>query len=359
MRSIYLLLIALAVPGCGDKKESRELLLITWDNNKAAGVSIDQSLFPYANADSISAKLKVSVQGSEYGVLGTVEVDHDVIRFTPSVQLQRGQTYDIFYGNDKIHSFTIPLDTNATPPKIVGSYPSCDTVPENILKMYLAFDQPMMEGRSKQFVSLFDATTGDTVEGAFLDLQPELWNEDQTVLTLWFDPGRVKRDLIPNKELGAVLVKDHRYVFLVSSGWKSKSGQAAGSGYQRYFFTGPRDSGKPDVATWSVTTPKAGSSDTLLVRSAEPIDWALLSYAISVVDNDKVVPGTIAAGDCEQSFRFMPADPWPAGAYRLVIESRLEDLAGNNLNRLFESDATDPNGVSPSKPFYIVGFTIK
>ena len=41
--------------------------------------------------------------------------------------------------------------------------------------------------------------------GTFLDLQPELWNAEGTVLTLWLDPGRIKRDLIPNKELGIPL----------------------------------------------------------------------------------------------------------------------------------------------------------
>ena len=55
----------------------------------------------------------------------------------------------------------------------------------------------MEEGRSTRYVVLVKEGV-DTLKGTFLDLQPELWNDDATELTLWLDPGRIKLDLIPN-----------------------------------------------------------------------------------------------------------------------------------------------------------------
>jgi hypothetical protein len=354
MRPVCLLLFALVVIGCGVGNESREPVSITWENKKAVGVSIDQSLLPSANADSISQNLNISVQGSEYSVLGTVDVDHDVIRFTPSVQFEQGQTYNVSYGKDQIRAFTVPFDSSALPPKIVGSYPSCDTVPENLLKIYLAFDQPMMEGRSQQFVLLLDATTGDTVHGAFLDLQPELWNEDQTILTLWLDPGRIKRDLIPNKQLGAVLDMDHQYTLLISEGWKSKAGQPTRERYKRNFVTGPRDSGKPDITSWNVNV-----ADLLEIDTKESLDWLLLNNSIAVWKNDEEINGTFAVEDCDRRVIFTPKTTLTSGNYTLKVESVLEDLAGNNFNRLFETDVTGSNTALPNKPVHVVAFTVR
>jgi hypothetical protein len=44
--------------------------------------------------------------------------------------------------------------------------------------------------------------------------------------------------------------------------------------------------------------------------------------------------------NAEEKVNFTPAKPWSAGTYKLQIETRLEDLAGNNLGRLFDRDLT-------------------
>ena len=74
-------------------------------------------------------------------------------------------------------------------------------MPENLLKIYLRFSHPMREGQSDKYISLIK-NGKDTLPDVFLNLQPELWNEDRTVLTVWLDPGRIKRDLQPNLKLG-------------------------------------------------------------------------------------------------------------------------------------------------------------
>jgi hypothetical protein len=45
----------------------------------------------------------------------------------------------------------------------------------------------------------------------------------------------------------------------------------------------------------------------------------------------------------ESILYFVPPVAWKRGTYILETESRLEDMAGNNLNRLFDVDlATSP-----------------
>ena len=44
----------------------------------------------------------------------------------------------------------------------------------------------------------------------------------------------------------------------------------------------------------------------------------------------------------EKTIEILPNKKWKAGWYRLRITSYLEDLAGNNLNRLFDRDVNTP-----------------
>lgn len=346
MRSVILLLIALGVVACGAKETGP--VTIHWYDNKAYSISIDRSLF---QSEDIEPSLRVS--GSAYDILGSFAETPDIIRFTPAVPLARGQAYDLFSRDDKIYSFIIPVDTTAISPVVAASFPSCDTVPENLLKMYLVFNQPMMEGRAYEHIHLFDLQTGDTIKAAFLDLQPELWSEDQRTLTLWLDPGRIKQDLIPNKELGAVLDKNKRYRLVVSPGWKSKSGLPLSVDYSRELITAGRDSGKPDVTTWNVT-----AGEDVVVDVHESLDWSLLNSVISVWGGDTRIEGTTNVQPCEKGFRFTPKEPLPPGTYRITIESRLEDLAGNNLTRLFETDVSDKTVASDSKPEHTIAFRV-
>lgn len=245
-------------------------------------------------------------------------------------------------------------DQNVSAPMVVATYPSCDTVPSNLLKVYFRFSEPMQEYRSSQFIRLIDNTTGDTIKDAFLDLKPELWNEDETVLTLWLDPGRIKQDLVPNRELGTVL-KDHKtYRLEVSKGWKSKKGVTSASNYMRTFFTVSRDVTQPTVDTWTV----AATKGRIVVNTNETIDWMLLNNRVSVWSGDRLIEAETFSEVCERQLIIIPKKPLERGNYSVVVEETLEDLAGNNLNRLFETDVTAPSKKSVNKQDHRLTFTI-
>lgn len=207
----------------------------------------------------------------------------------------------------------------------------------------------MSEGRSSRFVQLFDDVTGDTINNAFLDLQPELWNADGTVLTLWLDPGRIKQDLIPNKKLGVVMTDNRQYRLVVAKGWRAKNGLALERDYIRRFVTTKRDVMKPDTDSWSVVV----KGDTVIVDLKESLDWSLLHGTVSIVHDDRKIPISKSITEtCERRLYLILNEKLASGDYSLNVESRLEDLAGNNLNRLFETDVTTNSNNNPPKEVY-------
>jgi hypothetical protein len=85
--------------------------------------------------------------------------------------------------------------------------------------------------------------------------------------------------------------------------------------------------------------PKVGTDSPLEVDFGEPLDYFLLQDAIRVVDSGGImVNGSVQIDDREMKYHFKPAKPWLPGSYRLQVEARLEDLAGNNFNLLFDRD---------------------
>lgn len=305
------------------------------ENGAVKGVDIPSAL--YAN----SSALTLHVEGVETAMLGQLQASDSGVRFLSVVPLTRGLTYEVKSGDAVIGTITIPV-SNAPAPVLASIYPACDTVPENLLKVYLHFSQPMMEGRSASFVHLLKDGR-DTMKGTFLDLQPELWNAEATVLTLWLDPGRIKLDLIPNKEFGNPLTRNTRYELVVGAGWRSKEGIKTISTTRKSIYVGDRDELSPEVDRWKLPLPIAGSRDALVVEFGEPLDRLLAEEAISIQHADHTaVKGKIAVSGKDSRLEFIPVEYWKPGNYILSAEARLEDLAGNNLNRLFETDLSQP-----------------
>jgi hypothetical protein len=79
------------------------------------------------------------------------------------------------------------------------------------------------------------------------------------------------------------------------------------------------------------------------MTSPESLDHALLHRLVWVEDDrGRRVPGEVEVTRQETCWRFTPAAAWRAGRYRLVADTRLEDLAGNSIGRPFEVDETRP-----------------
>jgi hypothetical protein len=180
----------------------------------------------------------------------------------------------------------------------------------------------------------------DTLPNVFLDLQPELWNNDRTILTVWLDPGRIKRDLQPNLALGPPLSKNKMYTLLIKQDWEAADGSKMQKPFIQKYFTAEHDSISPDPSQWKIRLPQAGFIETLEIHFGESLDYMVAMNAIHILDkNGKEVHGKMIIDyPREDVLQFVPEQPWQKGNYTVWVEPKLEDNAGNNLDHPFDND---------------------
>ena len=316
------------------RNEQSDITLV-WDNDHATAISIPKNLLESSDP---AKELQVRVEKSDIAMLGDYKAGENDIVFTPVVPLTRGLSYEISFRNKLIGKIKVPAASIADAPVVVNIYPTAGTLPENLLKIYIEFSRPMREGESQKYLSLLDENN-DTLPGIFLDMQPELWNKERTILTAWLDPGRIKRDLIPNQQLGNPLQKGKQYTLMVSHNWKDVQGLQLQQAASKKFIVSARDSLSPDPEKWKLNIPGAQTLQPLEINFTESLDFFLLQETIRIADEKaNNIAGQVKIINKETGIQFIPNNKWQAGKYTLQVQSVLEDLAGNNLNKLFDRD---------------------
>lgn len=294
------------------------------------------------NPQRIGQFFKLSLQPKKEtdspAILGKYSFIGDKIIFQPLLPFQCGLGYVVQIAGQTPHYFSIPFPTDFTPTTLTTIYPSADTLPANLLKIYLHFSQPMSEGQAYAHLKLYDQN-GEQLEGNFLALSPELWDEHRQRLTVWFEPGRIKRALGPNVKTGSPLVEGQQYKLVVSKNWKDAKGHALTGDYEKHFVVTKADRQSPNMQKWTYTFPSVFSKEPLKIHFGEPIDHAVAMKTF-VVKNDQQneIPGAFRMDNQESMLFFYPSNSWGARVYHLKVAAYLEDLAGNNLNRLFDRD---------------------
>jgi len=324
------------VTGCTEKKEVNSVS-IQWEGDKAVAFIIPQQFLSSISKDSIKELLHVRLANSDQSIIGDYSFREYNVIFKPIIAFTRGLKYNIYIRNKLIDEIQIQAG-NLKAPEIVAVYPAIDTLPENLLKFYIKFSKPMQEGEVFKHIHLIKGEN-DTLTSVFLE--QELWNNESTMLTVWLDPGRIKRDLQPNKLLGSPLKEGSQYQLVIDKGWQDSDGVLLKENFTKNFFAGYRDIFSPYEKLWMINTPKAGGKDQLVIDFNEALDHVLAENTLSVTDiNGNEVKGKFSVNDHGTIVNFIPGIEWKQGVYTLQIESRLEDLAGNNLDRLFDSDIT-------------------
>lgn len=327
-------------------------------------VHIEQVDYEYERAVSVTFTSEMDVERirvfvgeeSQTSVIGVIVSLKEAHNFTPVVPFTPGQTYTLRKKNTEVlATFTIPERVGTEAVELLAIHPKLDTVPENLLKMYFEFAQPMQEvGNALDFITVTNET--DSLETQpFLRLESELWNRERTLLTLWLDPGRIKTNLIPNREKGLPLTVGKRYVVAVDSSWNSREGIPLEKKYIKIIAVGPRDDVKPDINSWKVKLQDAAVGKKLHIDFGEPMDAFLSKETIRVYDaNAAEVKGEFKLKNNGSSLVFTPLKDFVTGNYEISIQSRLEDLAGNNLNHLFDTNLKkDSNRKTPKAVFSI------
>jgi len=302
-----------------------------------------------ADASAAASVLEMRVATADAGLpamLGRYDTDGTTLRFTPAYPLIGGLTYVARLRPARVTTaahelsatLTVPRAVKASPTMVENIYPTDERVPANVLRIYIVFSAPMSIGQSAGHLRLVDED-GQTVTGAFLQLEEELWDPNRRRLTVLFDPGRVKRGLRTNLERGAPLNSGHVYRLVVDAGWLDGDGALLGAPFVRRLRVGDADRRSPDPARWRIDPIRAGSQAPIVVAFDEPLDRALVGQSLTVVDeNGGRIDGMVTVPDSAREWRFTPAHPWRAGSYRLRVSTDLEDVAGNSLRRVFDTD---------------------
>lgn len=240
---------------------------------------------------------------------------------------------------------------DTSPPTLVAIHPAGDSLPENLLRWYLEFSRPMRPGQALDHVRLVDDQGGED-RTAFLDTSEELWDPEGRRLTLLFDPGRVKRGIRTNVEQGRPLVAGHAYRLRIEPGWEDLSGRGLEGRSEKMIVTTAADHDGPDPLTWDLLLPVVGGTDPLVVSFGEPLDHALATQLIAVIDERGApVRGAVVLKRDDREWRFTPDEPWTEGRYQLLTSPELEDVAGNRPGRPFDHETgTVPGGASPTGP---------
>jgi len=196
----------------------------------------------------------------------------------------------------------------------------------------------MSQGNVYKYIHLLNSSD-EKIELPFLEVDEELWNPEGTRLTVLFDPGRIKKGLLPREQDGPVLQEGQSYTLKIDATWPDAAGAPLKEGFTKKIIVTAPDVEMPSPARWKITAPNAGSTNPLTLDFPESLDHALLQRLLWIENAGKhVVEGQVRIGNVERQWAFVPNQAWKDGDYRVVIGTGLEDLAGNNVARPFEVD---------------------
>ena len=195
-------------------------------------------------------------------VAGSYAVTDSAIVFTPMFGLDPGLRYRAVFDPARLPSSAalasrqaIVADVMRPKPAQSAStvvdhvYPTTGVIPENQLRFYIHFSAPMGMKGGLEYVHLVDRA-GHEVTDPFLPLDTEFWNGDRTRFTMFFDPGRVKRGVMPNEQMGRSLTAGEEYTLVVDTQWLDEHGMPLKERFTRSFRVGPADVSPLDASTW-------------------------------------------------------------------------------------------------------------
>lgn len=216
--------------------------------------------------------------------------------------------------------------------------PGCERVPANLLRFSVTFSAVMEEGSAAGRIHLRDVSGAD-LPGTLFEMPPELWDRDRRRLTALLEPGRIKRGLQPNMQAGPPLREGMTVTVVVDQNVRDAAGAELVVGAQRSYRVGAAVRSRVDPEHWDVRWPTA-QHDPLVVRFGRPLDRALVRRCLRLRDgHGHPVPGRASLDTVSSQWVFTPdVGAVSDGGWCLHIDTRLEDLAGNSVRRVFDRD---------------------
>jgi hypothetical protein len=339
-----------------------------FSSSELAGArSINAGAWPSLFTVTVDAADPVAAAGGLPPVEGRYAVTSSAVTFTPLFPFDPGRSYRVAFDPGRLPTprsaaqvtrvVGVPAAAANPTTRVLAVHPASPVWPANTLRLYIEFSAPMGRGAARDFVRLLDEM-GHEVPLPFLPVDADLWNADRTRATVFFDPGRVKQGILPNRQMGRPLEQGREYTIEVSGEWKDVRAQGLAASYQRRVRVGAAAVRPLSMASWTIAAPSARTRDGLVVSFPAPLDHGLIARAISVESAGRSIEGDIRLDEADTRWTFTPRASWEAGAYELVALSILEDPAGNRIGRAFEVDTTaasDPAAPDRyQRPFTIV-----
>jgi hypothetical protein len=233
--------------------------------------------------------------------------------------------------------FLIPTERKASAiTEVTDIFPSCDLLPENLLRFYVCFSNSMQRGQALKEISLLDSD-GQLVADALYRPPVELWDRSMRHLTVLLDPGRLKRWVGPNVELGPPLKAGQAYRLEIGSGMIDLYGHPLRESFRKDFVTGDAVREPISIEHWKILLPVSRTRQPLVLVFTTPLDWALLWQTITIESADGLaIGGRVVVDQYERRWSFTPTSPWVAGVYHIRVGSGLEDVCGNNITGAFD-----------------------
>ena len=163
VKSIFLILFSLMVHQLNAQEPSWQLV----DSAEQVLLELEPTN-PAEDVDLTDLKVFVGEKkewpgSSATAVLGTVSKEGETLSFQPVFPFRKGAAYTAFWKEHHRFSFLIPHTGSVT--ELDAIYPSGQSVPANLLKIYLHFSAPMGEGRAYEHLTLIDAAGDDVKDG--------------------------------------------------------------------------------------------------------------------------------------------------------------------------------------------------
>jgi hypothetical protein len=212
--------------------------------------------------------------------------------------------------------------------------------------MYVEFSDPMGTRTGQDYIKILDAA-GAEMPGALLPLDTDLWNGEHSRFTILFDPGRVKRGILPNRTLGRPLKEGGAFTIVVHRDWPDAQSLPLASDFRKTYQVGPAIEAPLSTGEWRVTPPAGGSREPLRLTFPAPLDHGLLQHAVSVLRDNTALAGEISVANGETEWRFTPRDAWRPASYAVSVLPVLEDPSGNRIGHAFETVSPDDDTHAP------------
>lgn len=289
------------------------------------------------------APFAVHVEGGRRPVAGRLVARTGRQRFVPTFPFSPGLTYEVRRGGCRARFSVAPLDAAA--PVLTAVHPRSRVLPENILRFYLTFSEPMADGFALDHVRL-RRSGGEDLTDVFFEPRNELWSRDRRRLTLLVDPGRVKTGLRAHRALGRAFAAGETYELRVAPGWPSLAGSALAEPVVHRFTAGPEDRERIEPARWRLGW---ASDRRIHVELGEPVDHRSVERFLRIVGpDDRALPGTWSLSEDDATATWAPRDPGAVvDDLRLVADRRFEDVAGNNVQVAFDHRVGEGEGGGP------------